>query len=383
MLILKGTKIPMQVNLNQVYDELDMLEKLPTASAYCQARAKIKPEIFKKLNDSAVNNFYRLYDFQTFKGKRLLSVDCSCINLPNEPEIKERYGVQPNGYFDQAQGFGSFLYDSLNEITINAELDRKKAEKQFIFDEHINYMSQEDIVLLDRGYSDYSVMAFFASKKIDFVIRFPNSGRFKALEDFMISEQNDIILEIPVSKNQKDFVKENSLSESLKIRFVKVDIGKDEPELLATTLFEESLDELKWLYNQRWGIEIYFDRLKNIFELERFSSKKVNGVQQDFLGLVLLTNMETVLIQDAQEEIKKKTTKRKKEYKVNRSVSYSVMSDYLIFMLINDDERVYDKLEILFKTNPVIVRPGRTFPRRNVTNPQKLRYHLYSKRVHA
>src|SRR4029078_3531250 len=120
-------------------------------------------------------------------------------------------------------------------------------------------------------------------------------------------------------------VKENFLAESLKIRFVKVDIGKDEPELLATTLFEESLDELKWLYNQRWGIETYFDRLKNIFEVERFSSKKVNGIEQDFLGLVLLTNLETVLINDAQQEIKQKTKARKKKYKVNRSISYSTI----------------------------------------------------------
>lgn len=373
----------MQVNINKIYDELDMLEKLPTASAYCQARTKIKSEIFNKLNDSTVNNFYNLYDFNKFKGKRLLSIDCSCINLPNEIEIKDRYGVQPNEYFEQAQGFGSFLYDTLNEITINAELDRKKAEKEFIFNSHSKYLNEQDIILLDRGYSDYAVMSFFVSKKIDFVIRFPITGRFKVIDDFVNSEMEDITSDILVSKGQKNFVKENSLPESLKIRFVKVDIGKEEPEILATTLFDESIEELKYLYNQRWKIETYFDRIKNIFELEKFSSKKVNGVNQDFLSLVLLTNLETILIKEAEEEIKKKTYKRKKEYKVNRSVSYSAMSNYLIFMLLNDDDEIYEKLDILFKTNPVIVRNGRSFPRRNVTNPQKLRYHLYTKRVHS
>jgi len=373
----------MQNNINQLYDELDNLEKLPTTSAYCQARDKLKPEIFKSMSNSVVNDFYRLYDYQNFKGRKLLSVDCSCINLPNEILVKERFGVQPNGYFEQAQGFGSFLYDVLNEITINAELDKKKAEKIFIYDEHINYMNPGDILLLDRGYADYSVITFAISKKIDIVIRFPVSGRFKALEEFMKSDKEDIILEIEVTKGQKDFVIENNLPRAVKVRFVKIDIGKDEPELLCTTLFQETLDELKWLYNERWGIETYFDRLKNIFDLERFSSKKVNGIEQDFLGLVFLTNLETILIQVSQEEIKQQTKSRKYQYKVNRSVSYSVMIEYLIFMLVHNDELVIDKMRLLLNTNPVIVRPGRTFPRRNVTNPQKLRYHLYNKRIHA
>jgi len=373
----------MQVNLNQVYDELNILEKLPSASAYCHARKKIKPELFKEMNNLVVNKFYNLYDFKTFKGKRVLSVDVSCINLPNEPDVIKRYGIQPGTFHDQAQGFGSFLYDSLNEITINAGLAKKKAEKDFIFKEHINYLNQGDILLLDKCYSDYSVIAFAKSKKLDFVIRFPVSGRFKALDEFMLSEQKEIILDIKVTTSQKAFVEENSLPKEVRLSFVKIDIGKQEPELLCTSLVDATLDELKWLYQQRWGIETYFDRLKNFFEIERFSSKSITGIEQDFFGVVLLTNLETVLIQDAQEEISRKTAKRKKKYKVNRSVSYSTILDYLVTLFVNKDPLVYDKINLLLETNPVIIRPGRNFPRNKLTPSQKLRYNLYQKKVRA
>ena len=373
----------MQVNLNQVYVELDMLEKLPSASAYCHARKKIKPELFKELNNSVVNNFYRLYDAKTFKGNRVLSVDCSCINLPNESEIIKKYGTQRGAYFEQAEAFGSFLYDSLNEITINTELARKKAEKEFIFNDHIKYLKNGDILLLDRCYSDYSVLAFAISKNINFVIRFPISGRFKALNDFMVSEENEIILDIGLTSNQKGFVLANGLPEKVTLRFVKIDIGGDEPELLCTNMFDISVDELKWLYHQRWGIETYFDRLKNFFEIERFSSKSVSGIEQDFFGIVLLTNLETVLIQDAQEEVTTKTSKRKNRYKVNRSISYATILDYLVFLFLNNDDYVYDKINLLLETNPVIIRPGRSFPRKKMTPSQKLRYNLYQKRIRA
>ena len=50
LLIVRGHKLPLQHALNMVFGTLDTLADLPTASAYSQARRKLKPEVFLYLN---------------------------------------------------------------------------------------------------------------------------------------------------------------------------------------------------------------------------------------------------------------------------------------------------------------------------------------------
>ncbi len=55
------------------------------------------------------------------------------------------------------------------------------------------------------------------------------------------------------------------------------------------------VEDFRWLYNKRWGVETYLDRLKNQLEVERFSSGKLIGIEQDFYGIVFLSTLESVL----------------------------------------------------------------------------------------
>jgi hypothetical protein len=277
------------------------------------------------------------------------------------------------------------MYDVLNEITLNAELDTIKVEKDFLLNEHTRYINPTDVILLDRGYADYSVLSSFVTRSIDFVIRFPISQSFKELSNFVLSEETDKVLTLKVTPKQKKYVKENNLNTEIKVRFVKVDL-EDKIEILATTLFNESIEELKYLYGCRWGIETYFNRLKNIFELERFSSKKLNNIEQDFYGVFFLTNLESILIKDSQNILSDKTKNRNFEYKINRSVSYSSMMDYVIELFFNSnfsDKQILKKLEILFITNPVIIRPNRKYEHKKISHARRLRVNLYEKRVNS
>ncbi|CAG0981089.1 MAG: hypothetical protein OIN86_09635 [Candidatus Methanoperedens sp.] len=56
---------------------------------------------------------------------------------------------------------------------------------------------------------------------------------------------------------------------------------------------------------KRWGIETFFDRLKNLLEIERFSSKTMIGIEQDFYGLIFFSTFESVLTKEDEEELSK------------------------------------------------------------------------------
>lgn len=52
-------------------------------SAITQARAKISPQAFIKLNDILVEEFYKDNDFLTYQNFILLAIDGSTLQLPN------------------------------------------------------------------------------------------------------------------------------------------------------------------------------------------------------------------------------------------------------------------------------------------------------------
>jgi len=147
------------------------------------------------------------------------------------------------------------------------------------------------------------------------------------------------------------------------------------------------LEDFKWLYNKRWCIETYFSRLKNLLEMERFSSKNVIGIEQDFHSLIFISTLERVMIKEDEEKIDKENLEKKLKYnyKINKSVSYTAIADHIVDLLLNPDvlPEVLAKLSRLFKNGSSPQRPGRQFKRKDMTSTQKLRFHKYERRVCA
>jgi hypothetical protein len=396
-LILRSWKTSLQNRINKFFNDLDLLENIPTASAFCQAREKIKPEFFKVLNENVVRFFYNNYEkeglVKKWKGRLLWAVDGSRINIPDTTETREKYSIQINQYNEGGvvQALTSFLCDVLNEININSSLDEMKSEKSFIFDEHIRHYRSDAIIIYDRLYADYSIAASHIKAGIDFVIRCPISSTFKKVETFIKSDLIDEVVDLKTTERQKKFVEENGLPEEIKLRLVKVELENGEIEVLITSLQDKKkykAEDFKWLYNKRWGIETYLDRLKNQLEIEKFSSEKLIGIEQDFYGIVFLTTLESVISKKDEKEIIEESQEKqlKYEYKINKSISYSALVDHIVDLLLDlnkPPEEVLEDLGKLFRTGRTPVRPGRRFERNELTGFRRLRFHKYVKRIWA
>jgi hypothetical protein len=79
---------------------------------------------------------------------------------------------------------------------------------------------------------------------------------------------------LPCPVSARAFVKQHGLAESLRLRLIRVGLDNGSTEVLLTTLLDSPAypaPEFKQVYGWRWGEETFFDRLKNIFEAERFS----------------------------------------------------------------------------------------------------------------
>jgi hypothetical protein len=396
VLLLSGHKLPMQNNLNKIAKALGDVADVPTASAYCQARQKLKPELFIYLNELVTQSYHGLSaddgTWKLWQGRRLLAIDGTYLNLPDTQETREHFSLQTNQHEEgvRVQALGSVLYDVLNDVGLAAGLSEKRGEREFIFERYLPQTREGDVIVMDRTYADSLVMAFWLKYGRDFVIRFPRSG-FLQVRQFWDSEEVEAVVELRAPAMQRKRARVLGVSERLRVRLVKVELESGEVEVLGTSLLEGSefaRHQLKEVYGLRWGIETYFDRLKNIFEVERFSGQSVQSIKQDFYGIVFLATLEAVLSQEAESDLEHKSAARECELRpwVNHSVSYSALVDYLIDLLMNQQKNVEEtlaELHRLFQMNPTRHREGRKFPRQKRSHARESWFHRYGKRTIA
>lgn len=395
-MILTGHKHALQNALNRFFRALGLLAEVPTAGAYSQARQKVEPALFQHLNQVVVDKFYTLYaaegGVKRWQGRRVLGIDGTMINLPDTAETRAHYTRHGNqhGRALRVQALGSVCYDLLNDLALDATLGQQVAEKESIFTSHLQVTAPGDVLVLDRGYADYGVMAFLFHHQRDFVIRMPRR-RAGLIRTFWDGPRQEQVVELVVPERQVAFVKQHGLGSRLRVRFVKIALADGQLEVVATSLLDAKAvpaAALKTLYGWRWGLETYYDRLKNIFEVERFSGRTVRSIEQDFFGVLFLTTLESVLSKSADEELAQEsaTAQRKHVARVNHAVSYLALVDHAVALLLDPPgtvEETLATLHFLFKTNPTLRRPGRRFPRHQRSGFRRAWFYRYVVRTVA
>jgi hypothetical protein len=113
----------------------------------------------------------------------------------------------------------------------------------------------------------------------------------------------------------------------VRVRLLKFTLPTGETEVLLTTLCDKQqypASEFYQVYGWRWGNETYYDRLKNVFEVERFSGISPHVIEQDFYAIVFLTTLESVLTKSAQETLDQRDRHKRSDF-VGRRVWRAAM----------------------------------------------------------
>jgi len=396
MVMLRGQKVSLQTAVNKFFSALGEVWRVVTASAYRQARQKVQPEMFVHLNAVACEEYYARYGAEDavmlWHGHRVLGMDGSYLNLPDTVETRREFSVQTNHYpgAEQVQALASVLYDLRNDVGLSAALGPKQAEKNHLFATHLAVTRRGDVVVCDRAYADYSVMAMLLAQQCHFVIRFPRQS-FTAVNAFWASPAQERVVTLTVPASARTHVTEQRLAATLRVRLLKVRLPSGEMEVLGTDLLDARrypAAEFKAVYGWRWNHETYHDRIKNIFEVERFSGKSVQAIKQDFYGVIFLATLESILSKPAQAELTAQGAARacRPAPQVNRAVSYVTVLEHIV-QLLGDPHRspasTLAAIERLLLTSPTRQRPGRHFPRHKRSAAFRLRFAKYGKRIVA
>ena len=341
-----------------------------STSAFTQRRQKLSPDIFVGMNQVILQEYYTDNDerIKIWKGHKLLAIDGSRATLPYSKEIEAEYGIikNQNKIEDIVQARVSVLYDVLNELVLEGILSSLKTGEIALAHNHVKLFKENDLVLLDRGYPSFLLAYDILNQKSDFLFRCKH-GFNNVTKQFMASDKQDAIVEIGPGKNLASKHAVITKDSKIKVRLIKIPLESGEVELLMTSLLDNEVypyDCFKMLYFMRWGVEIFYDRVKNILLVENFSGLTKHAILQDFHCAMFISNVQSLIIEEAQTEVDKKNFNRKYDYKINSSVSLGFMKNRILNLFINKGaQSALEELEDILVKQIIPIRKGRKFNR--------------------
>ena len=354
-----------------------------TPSAWTQARAKLRHTAFVELNRSAVvETFYEnAEEVSLWRGHRLLAIDGSVIRMPGSDALFDFFGghdqiVNRHGPCGErvTQARLSVLYDCLNRIVLDARVGSHSGHERAQALEHLSAARAGDLIVMDRGYAGYMLLAQMAARGVHFVVRCNRQCFAQASRLFERNEDGaEVIVTLPAA-SQRAQAEAAGLPLELKVRFVSLRLPTGELEVLASSLLDQALypaREFGAVYHQRWGVETFYGQLKGLLSLENFSGKSVEAVLQDIHAAVFLASLESVVTRGARAQLPQPDAAHEKRLhgkKVNRAVSFHALKSRVIDLLTGEQpaEKVLAELTELFLASPVCERPGRNRPRQEV-----------------
>jgi Transposase DDE domain len=339
-----------------------------TSSAFNQNRKKIDPLLFKELMRVLNDEFYTDNDERVllWQGLRLLATDGSILNLPHTRELSDHYGGTSNQHGNRVvQGRSSVLFDVLNNMVIDGVLAPYSEGERTLAMRHLPYCGNGDLMIYDRGYPSYALMLGVLACGAQFLIRCTHKFNQQVI-DFVASEQQSCIVEMKGGKNTP-YGRGPQRTGRINVRMVKVFLDSGEVETLLTSLLDEvryPIAQFKELYHKRWGVERFYNVVKNIARVENFTGHTALVIHQDFHCALFMCNVHSLLVSEAREELPTKHPDRKFTYKINNNISFGFMKNEIVRILVeHDSEQTMAALKELFLCNTIPVRPGRQFQR--------------------
>ena len=139
-------------------------------------------------------------------------------------------------------------------------------------------VSPHSVVVADRGYCDFSLLDYWDSRNVFFVVRHRDNLLYSQIEERLLPEtraQNvliDEIIELTGEQTKKKYTKP----------LRRIAIWNDKHGYvvqLLTNNFKLSASTIAQLYKARWMIEIFFRNIKQLLKIKSFIGTSRNAVE--------------------------------------------------------------------------------------------------------
>lgn len=300
---------------NELIDHFHCAADMASAPAFVQRKAQLLPEaleyLFHRFTEATAKE--RLY-----KGYRLLAADGSDLQIFADPKDVDSYYPGANGQKHYSMLHINAVYDLLNRTyqDILIQKGRKMNENAALVQMTDRSSIPKAILIADRNYEAYNGIVHIEKKGGKDLIRIRDTAGMIRPFHFDTNCDLDVWKTITLTRKQTNTFKRMKVDDparyrylpnfspfdfidlhdnkyyDLNIRFVRFRISEDTYETVITNLSADEFpsDEIKHLYNLRWGIETSFRELKYTIGLKQPLSKKAEYISQEIFARCIMYN---------------------------------------------------------------------------------------------
>lgn len=333
-------------------------EQPVTASAFCQARAKLSTDMLRDvLHESASRAERTFRGISRWHDRRVFAVDGCKMNLQRSDELDAHFGRPEGGHCPQATV--STLVNVSNRIPYDVTVGPYGAcERQLLLD-HLSVLRAGDVVVLDRGYPSHEVLRILLDNDIDFLVRVPGSSTFGAIETFRQSGGNDYRVLVAPSKDPR------CGAEALELRAVRLcpPGGQESFFLSSLRRSEFTRAEIAELYRLRWQAEeLYKLEKSSYFDQHQFHARSALGIKQEILAQAIYVAIARFLMAASAKHVDAPY------HDLSIKSAVLALADYMTRLCLEDPVsagRWLPRLLVRIARTRDNRRPGRSCPRRS------------------
>lgn len=368
-LTVQNMKTSLQAGLNAFIKKRKNNKIEYSKQAFSKGRQRIRPEAFQELYQAVVMKFYEKAGIHSWKGYQLFGIDGTRLNLPCTEELAQLYGAQVSQGAPQVQALVSCVYDLLNGIIVDTRFAHcKSSERDAAKDMITSFQlaqAENPVFVMDRGYPSAELIDAIINAEHKFIMRCPT----EFLRGMKLPKMDNTL--------EHKFAK---LKHSLKVRVVKIQLPSGNIEYLITNILDSqiTIDDFKWAYEKRWGIETKYNDVKNKLEIECFTGYSPVAILQDFYATMFLANLEGVLEYDLHEEIEAAhfSPENIHTYKMNITMAISELKGSVVEMLSTTSrlrrERLY--IEMAFRLKKAVLPDRRNRSEKREKKHKSMKY---------
>jgi hypothetical protein len=351
-----------------------------TEEAFCTARRKLKAGFFKAIFQSVIQRCQEHFgDSFHWKGFRLLGIDGMKMSLPGSSKLKPYFppASNQNGTSKSAQGLLVGLVGLWNGLCYDFKMTSSKGSEQACARQLIRRSVRAgDLLMCDRNFPDYHTLALLVSRGANFLFHLPGH-RYRGLAHMATASGRNDEWYVKLSLPKKLAEQFADLPTEFTARIMRYQRDGFRPSLLITSLLDTEMyryDELVQIYHERWRQETMHREWKYCLSLAHLRSTTIKGIFKEVYVQLTINNVVRWLMSEGAETAKCRPVDLKflecKRLIMSRAHAMSTteaeLLPYIYRLLIKD-----------ISAQKILVRPNRSYPRKNDNKPRNKGNGLY------
>jgi hypothetical protein len=291
--VMCGAVLTFWASLGEVYPTL-RLAKI-TEEAFCAARRKLSLRYFQALFATFVRRQRAAQAGRwLWHGKHLLGFDGTLLKLQAHPALRKAYPPPSNkhGPSKSPQALLVGLVGLCSGLCEHFALVPQKQAEQWCACWLSRYLRPGDLLLADRNFACYEILARVSGREADFLFRLPAKRFHKLARRRTNSQRYDewlVDLKLPAALRKRC----HHLPAILTVRILQYQLPGFQPSWLITSLTDAQAypyAEVVNLYHVRWNQETMHREWKYTLQLDNLRSLSAQGVHKEVLVQLTLNN---------------------------------------------------------------------------------------------